>query len=152
MQKRSCQVMGYPLQILIYFPKQYMTVVIVIGLYRSTKQVLWKKFRDLFRILFRTRHNNQPTCTEQRHLPNQNHWCSCHTREKTWLATHSPYKRWRVRQRQGNGTVLHIQFCPLLSHVHVSRLCYTTIALFHVAAAIVRHLFKFVFLNGTTIA
>jgi hypothetical protein len=37
-------------------------------------------------------------------------------------------------------------------HVHVSQLCYTTIALFHVAATIVRHLFKFVFLNGTTIA
>jgi hypothetical protein len=36
--------MGYPLQILIYFPKQYMTVVIVIGLFHSMKQVLWKKF------------------------------------------------------------------------------------------------------------
>jgi hypothetical protein len=33
-----------PSQILIYCPKQYMIMVIVIRLYRSTKQVLWKKF------------------------------------------------------------------------------------------------------------
>jgi hypothetical protein len=36
MQKRYCWVMGYPLQILIYFPREYMTVVIFIG-------VLWEK-------------------------------------------------------------------------------------------------------------
>jgi hypothetical protein len=46
----------------------------------------------------------------------------------------------------------HIQFCPLLSHVHVSRISYTNIALFHVAATIVRYVFRFVFVNGTTIA
>jgi hypothetical protein len=48
--------------------------------------------------------------------------------------------------------LLSIQFFPLLLHVHVSRVSYTNIALFHVAAAIVRYLFKFVFVNVTSIS
>ena len=70
--------------------------------------IVEKNSRYLFRILFRPRHNYQPTCTEKQNLLNWNHWCSCHTREKTWLATHYPYKRSRVGQRQGNGTILDI--------------------------------------------
>jgi hypothetical protein len=81
-----------------------------------------------------------------------NDWRNYHTGEKSWLATHSPYKGWRVGQRQGNGTSFHIQFCPLFSHVHVSRVSYSNIALFHVATAIVQYVFKFVFVNGETIA
>jgi hypothetical protein len=43
-------------------------------------------------------------------------------------------------------------FCPFLSHAHISQTSYTTIKLLHGATTIVRHLCKFIFLNGTTIA
>jgi hypothetical protein len=120
-----------------------MIAVIVIGLYRLMKQVLWKKFCSLLRLSFHTGHNDQPICRQQRHLPNRNHWCSCHTRKKSWLATHSPYKIWQYGQRQGNDTILHTQFCPLLSHIDISQSSYTSIKLLHVATTIVRHLSTF---------
>jgi hypothetical protein len=84
--------------------------------------------------------------------PIRNDWGCCDTGEKIWVATHSPYKGWRFRQRQGNGTAFHIQFCSLLLRLHVCQISYTNLALFHVAATIVRYVFRFVFVNGTTIA
>jgi hypothetical protein len=36
--------------------------------------------------------------------------------------------------------------------MHVSRVSYTDIAMFHVATTIVRYVFKFVFANGAAIA
>jgi hypothetical protein len=116
------------------------------------KQLLWKQFSQFVQNIVSSRMRLSASLhkavifTQSEPLAHLSHW------RETWLVTHSPYKGWRVGQRQGNGTTFHIQFCPLLLHVHVSRVSYTNIALFHVAAAIVQYLFKFVFVNGTKIA
>jgi hypothetical protein len=87
---------------------------------------------DCDRIIFLNKTNiveKIPTiCSEYRFLPDSTirelaqstdiypigtigDWGCCDTGEKIWVATHSPYKGWRVGQRQGNGTTFHIQFC-----------------------------------------
>jgi hypothetical protein len=129
-----------------------MIMVIVIELFCSKKQVLWKKI-PLFvqnivssRTQLSTSLHRALIFTQLKRLVQLSHW------RENWLTTHSPYKGWRVGQRQGNGTSFHIQFCPLLLHVHVSRVSYTDIALFHVATVIVRYVFKFVFISREEIA